>query len=215
VIDNVSSEVTESRYQLFLKKLTAKWWLWAFLMPYGALLLYHLFSMGVMSWMSVTGLAACAIVAFFAHTKHGKLPSLLIVIHMGLEWYHHALHGNHYGTGELVFYGVHALFDVIFLTLEAKEHYGKWAKWFLLTILVLLVGIFSLNYVPAPPVMSFAKSFAVPSGMEQVTSGHSHAHGGGPFHTAVLGGILGCLVFQMLTAFGWRHSHSHDKKAEH
>lgn len=216
VTDSASLEVAKTRRQLFFEK-AIKWAPKVFFILYGGLLLlgHHFFSVGLMSWQSVIGLAAFALVAFFVHTKHGKFPSLLIAVHMGMEWYHHALHVNHYGIGEIVFYGVHALGDAVFLTFETKEHYKKRAKWFLLAILVILVGIFAYYYVPAPTVVSFAKPFAMPPGMEQVAPGHSHAHDGGPFHTAVLGGILGCLVFQLLSAFGWKHGHGHGKQGDH
>jgi hypothetical protein len=195
-VANYTKEVGMIHHQLLFR---------TFLWLYGSLILYHVWRLGIDSWEPLAGMLICMAIAFLAHRKHGYIPSALLVAHMGMEWYHHALHGSHYTNWELVFYGVHALFDAVFLCVEAKEHYGRWARHFVLAIIALLVGIFAYCFVPAVPAMpSFASPFA--PGVGGGHADHSHSHGGELLHYALLGGMLGCLGFQLLAR---KHHHQH------
>jgi len=85
------------------------------------------FEIGFGSWQIVAGLLGGMAVALVAHRKHGYMPSVFLVGHMIIEWYHYALHGSHYDSTVIAFHGIHAMLDVVFLYLEAKAHYSKYA----------------------------------------------------------------------------------------
>ena len=127
-----------------------------FLVLYGGFLLVHVLETGFSSWQAIASIFGGMSVAIVAHRKHGFAPSVFLVGHMLIEWYHHALHSNHYTTGEFFFHGIHALLDVVFLYVESKEHHARYALPFLGVVVATLVGIFAYNYVPAQP--SFAMS---------------------------------------------------------
>jgi hypothetical protein len=127
---------------------------------------------------------------------------------MTIEWYHHALHGNHYNGVEIAFHGIHALLDMVFLYVEAKEHFGKYALPFIGLVVATLVGIFALNYV-APP-STFVMSPLIAQALEvQKVIGEHHSHGGGVLHHAVIGGMLGCVLSHLFLAPRWKHVHQH------
>lgn len=114
---------------------------------------------------------------------------------MLIEWYHHALHSNHYTTGEFFFHGVHALLDAVFLYVEAKEHYAKYAFPALVTIAGVIAMVFVTNYVPAQPSFTGA------------VKGLPHNHDGGFLHHLMIGGILGCVLSHLFLAPRWKHVH--------
>jgi hypothetical protein len=179
-----------------------------FLIIYGGFLLVHVWEMGFDSWLLLAGMLGGMAVALVAHKGHGYLPSIFLVGHMLIEWYHHALHGNHYDGGEITFHGIHALLDMVFLSVEAKEHFGKYALPFLGVVITIIVGIFAFNYVPAQP--SFAMSPLVSQALEmQKVLGEHHSHGGGILHHAVIGGMLGCVLSHLFLAPQWKHIHQH------
>lgn len=178
-----------------------------FLIVYGGFLLVHVWGMGFDSWLLLAGLLGGMAVALFAHKGHGYLPSVFLVGHMLIEWYSHALHSNHYTSGEFFFHGVHAVLDMVFLYVESREHFGEYALPFLGAVVTTLVGIFAYNYVPAP---TFAVSPLVAQAMEmQRALGGHHSHGGGILHHVVIGGMLGCLVSHLFLAPQWKHVDQH------
>ncbi len=188
-----------NHHQLFFK---------TFLIIYGGFLLVHVWGMGFDSWEFLAGLFGGMAVALVAHKQHGYSPSVFLVGHMFIEWYHHARHGNHYDGGEIAFHGIHALLDVVFLYIEAKEHFAKYALPFLGVVGVTLLGIFAYNYVPAPPV--FAISPLSSQALEVYKDlGEDHSHGGGILHHAVIGGMLGCVLSHLFLAPRWKHIHQH------
>lgn len=166
-----------------------------FLVIYGGFLLVHVWGMRFNSWLLPAGLLGGMAVAIVAHRKHGFAPSVFLVGHMVIEWYHHALHGSHYNGGEITFHGVHVILDMMFLYMEAKEHYAKYALPFLGVVLITLVGIFTYNYVPAPHVVPYV-----------FTPVH-HSHGGGALHYAVIGGMLGCVLSHLFLLLRKKHVH--------
>lgn len=179
-----------------------------FLTVYGGFLLVHVFEMGFDSWLLLAGLLGGMAVALVAHRKHGYLPSIFLVGHMLIEWYHHALHGNHYDGGEIAFHGIHALLDVVFLYVEAKEYLGKYALPFLGLVITTLVGIFAFNYVSAPPSFAMSPLIAQALEVQKVIEEH-YSHGGGLLHYAVIGGMLGCALSHLFLAPRWKHIHQH------
>ncbi len=179
-----------------------------FLVLYGGFLLVHVLETGFSSWQAIASMSGGMSVAIVAHRKHGFAPSVFLVGHMLIEWYHHALHSNHYTTGEFFFHGIHALLDMVFLYVESKEHYARYALPFLGVVVATLVGIFAYNYVPAQP--SFAMSPLVAQALDmQKALGGYHSHGGGILHHAVIGGMLGCVLSHLFLSPRWKHIHQH------
>ncbi len=177
-----------------------------FLIVYGGFLLMHVWEMGFDSWSLLAGLLGGMAVALIAHKGHGYLPSVFLVGHMIIEWYHHALHGSHYNTGEVTFHGIHAILDMVFLYVEAKEHYSKYVLPFLSLVVLILIGIFTYNYVPAPS--NFAMSPLVVQALEvHKAVGEHHSHGGGILHHMVIGGMLGCVLSHLFLVPRWKHVH--------
>lgn len=177
-----------------------------FLILYGGFLLVHVWETGFSSWQALAAIFGGMAVAIVAHRKHGFAPSVFLVGHMLIEWYHHALHSNHYTSGEFFFHGVHAVLDMVFLYVEAKEHYAKYALPSLGAVVITLAGIFAYNYVPALP--SFALSPLIAQALEvQKALGGYHSHGGGVLHHIVIGGMLGCVLSHLFLAPGWKHVH--------
>lgn len=166
-----------------------------FLIIYGGFLLVHVWETGFDSWQLTAMFLIGTAVALAAHKGHGYLPSVFLVGHMLIEWYHHALHGNHYDGGEIAFHGVHAVLDMAFLYIEAREHCGRYAFPVLVTVAGVIAIVFLANYVPAQP--SFAELF----------EGLHHNHGGGPLHNMVIGGMLGCVLSHLFLAPRWKHVH--------
>lgn len=161
-----------------------------FLVLYGGFLFIHVWEIGFDSWKMIAGLLGGMALAFAAHKGHGYVPSLFLVGHMTIEWYHHAVHGSHYSGSEITFHGIHALMDAIFLFVEAKEHYAKYALLFLSGVCVTLGIIFVINYIPAPPTTISFSPF--------MSNGEEHSHKGGALHYIVIGGILGCVLSHLL-----------------
>ena len=179
-----------------------------FLIIYGGFLLTHVWEMEFHSWQIFAGLLGGMAVALVAHKKHGYSPSVFLVAHMTIEWYSHALHGNHYDGGELTFHGIHAVLDVVFLCVEAKGHYKKYALPFVLLVCLMLAGIFVYNYVPTLSTVAMSPLLAQAFEMQK-TMGNSHTHGGGTLHYAVIGGMLGCVISHLFLASRWKHIHQH------
>ncbi|MCX6756589.1 MAG: hypothetical protein NTW35_00340 [Candidatus Nomurabacteria bacterium] len=179
-----------------------------FLIIYGGFLLVHVWGIGFDSWLLLAGLLGGMAVALVAHKGHGYLPSVFLVGHMLIEWYHHALDGNHYDGSEIAFHGIHALLDMVFLYVEAKEHFGKYALPFLGVVVTIIVSIFAFNYVPAPS--TFTISHLVNQALEmQKDIGEHHSHGGGILHYVVIGGMLGCVLSHLFLAPRWKHIHQY------
>lgn len=168
----------------------------------------HVGEMGFDSWLLLAGMLGGMAVALVAHKRHGYLPSVFLVGHMLIEWYHHALHGNHYESGEITFHGIHAALDMVFLYVEAKERFGKYALCFLGLVVLTLLGIFAYNYVTAPPTFVLSPLIAQALEIQKATSEH-HAHGGGLLHHMVIGGMLGCVVSHLLLAPRRKYIHQH------
>jgi hypothetical protein len=179
-----------------------------FLIIYGGFLLVHLWEIGFDSWLLLAGLLGGMAVALVAHKGHGYLPSVFLVGHMLIEWYSHALHGSHYETSEITFHGIHAMLDMVFLYMEAKEHYEKYALPFLVVVVATLLGIFAFNYVPAPSVFAISPLVAQALEMQKALEEH-HSHGGGILHHAVIGGMLGCVLSHLFLTPSWKHVHQH------
>ncbi len=159
-----------------------------FLIIYGGFLLLHIWEMGFGSWQMFGALLGGLSVALLAHKRHGYLPSLFLVGHMIIEWYHHALHGSHYNGSEITFHGIHALLDMVFLYVEAKAHYGKFARYITIGALVTLTVTFVYYYIPAPHSETW-------SGVIQ----ENHFHSEGVLSSVVVGGILGCILSHLFS----------------
>ncbi len=180
-------------------------WLFnVFLIVYGGFLLAHVWGMGFTSWHMLVVMLMGVAVAFIAHKQHGYVPSVLLVSHMIVEWCYHALHGNHYSLEEIVFHGVHALLDVVFLCIEAKEHYAKYALRLLAMVTLVLLGVFVYYYVPPRQVASVPVSatmsplIAQALEVRKAMSGN-HVHGGGIIHYTVIGGMIGCVMAHLIS----------------
>ncbi len=182
-----------------------------FLLAYVGLLISHVSQMGLGSWHMVLGLFAGLVAALWAHKSHGYAPSFFLVAHMGIEWYHHALHGNHYSNSELAFYGVHAIFDLMFLFVEARVHYGKYAHVLLVSALVIIGVMFWYFYVPAPTQSPFAMSPLLKQALELQKSmgGHVHNNSGGILHSVMIGGVIGCVISSFFLLLKGKHVHVH------
>lgn len=167
-----------------------------FLITYGGFLLVHVGEMVLSSWQLLAGMLGGMAVALVAHKQHGYLPSVFLVGHILIEWYHHALHGSHYDGGEIAFHGVHAILDMAFLCVEAKEHYAKYALLFFSVVFLMLVGIVAYSYVPAPSEIEGAL-------------GRHHARDEGLLYHAVVGGILGCIIWHLFPSSKWKRVHQH------
>ncbi len=100
----------------------------AFLMMYLVVILVHIASTHF-TWQIVGALFAGAAVAALAHRRHGVVPSVLLLIHIAIEWTVHAQHISHYSGIAIVFHSMHTLFDACFLYIEAKYHWGRTWKW--------------------------------------------------------------------------------------
>ena len=159
-----------------------------FLIVYGGFLLVHIFEIGFSSWQVFAGLLGGMAVALVAHKSHGYAPSIFLIGHMLIEWYHHAKHGSEYDGYELAFHGVHAALDLVFLFIEARAHYGKYAYLLLGSVLTILGAMFFYFYV---------------SGV----SGHEHEHGPELLHIVVIGGMLGCVISHLFLVSKWKHVH--------
>jgi uncharacterized membrane protein len=147
-------------------------------------------------------------VAVYAHKQHGYLPSVLLVCHMIIEWYSHALHGNHYTTSEFIFHGTHAVLDLVFLSVEANEHYKEYTVVFVGVVIASIIVVFWWNYVPAPNTIPNNISPLVTQALKvQKTMRAVHSHGGGVLYHLVIGGILGCVVSHILAIS--RHKNIH------
>lgn len=173
------------------RSLAFKW----FLVVYGGFLSVHVWEMGIDSWQLLAALLGGLAIAFVAHKGHGYLPTVFLVGHMFIEWYHHALHSNHYDPGEIAFHGTHAVLDMVFLYVEAQEHYAKYALSFIGLVVLAIASIFAYNYVPAPYVVSYV-----------FTPVH-HSHGGGVLHYVVIGGMLGCILSHLFLSIRKKHAH--------
>lgn len=176
----------------------------SFLIVYGSFLLVHVWEMGFGSWQLFAGMLGGVAIALVAHKQHGYAPSIFLVAHMVIEWYHHALHGSHYETGEIVFHGIHTCLDVMFLFIEARAHYGKYALPFVLLVGTTLGGIFIYYYIPLPHDVSPLLAQAME--IQRMTSDH-HDHGGGMLHYVVIGGMFGCVFSHLFLAPRWKHVH--------
>lgn len=139
--------------------------------------------MGFHSWQLLAGMFGGLAAALVAHKRHGYLPSCFLVTHMIIEWYHHALHGSHYDSGEITFHGIHTLLDIVFLHVEAKVHYQKFALLLVVCVVITLIGIFVHYYVPA-------SSPALWSSVIEEKSLHSNS----VLNYVVIGGMLGCVL---------------------
>jgi len=181
-----------------------------FLWGYGGFLLLHVYKMGFGSWQVVAGLLGGMAVALVAHRKHGYTPSIFLVGHMTIEWYHHAQHGSHYDFTEILFCGVHAVLDVVFLTHEVREHYSKYAYLVLVSVGALVAGIFWYYYMPATPQPEVVSPLLQQALDVQKSMGeHNHSHGGGALGAIVVGGVLGCVLSQLSILPNWKHVHTH------
>ena len=172
----------------------------AFLIIYGGVLLAHVWEMGINSWQLATGLLGVTI-SLAAHRKHGYLPLAFIVGHMMIEWYHHALEGSHYNSGEITFYGVHAVLDMAFLYVEARAHFGRYAMPLLGAISLCMLVIFLGNAEGMHAIGNHAEKVA-----ESAHQEHTHSEEGW-IHYAVIGGMLGCILSQLFTMMRWKHPH--------
>lgn len=171
-----------------------------FLVLYSGFLFIHIWEMGLGSWKLAAGLLGGVAIALAAHKGHGYVPSLFLVGHMTIEWYYHAVHGSHYSRSEIAFHGIHAFMDAIFLFIEAKEHYTKYALLFLGGVCITLSSIFVINYIPAPPVTISFSPF--------MQNGLKHSHGGGVLHYIIIGGILGCVLSHLMFPLTKKSAHT-------
>lgn len=178
-----------------------------FLFMYGGFVISHIWSTGFSSWHLYAWMTLGATVALFTHKQHGYMPLALLVCHMIVEWCSHALHGNHYSQGELVFHGIHAVLDFVFLSVEAREHCGKYAVPFLGAVIALIVGIVWYNYVPAPKPLPENLSPLIAQALEVQRAMQNHSHNGGILYHIVIGGILGCIASHMLIITQHKHAH--------
>lgn len=177
-----------------------------FLLVYGGFLITHIWSTGFSSWHLFAWMSGGAALALFAHRQHGYMPSVLLVCHMVIEWYSHALHGNHYSQSELVFHGIHAILDVMFLSMEAKEHYGEYALLFIGVVVTMVAWVVWYNYVPALEPLPKNVSPLVAQALEIQRTMQNHSHGGGILYHLVIGGILGCIVSHMIIVTQHKHA---------
>ncbi len=178
-----------------------------FLMVYGCFLVSHLLHTGVTSLGALTALFGGLAVAVMAHKGHGFVPLVFLFLHMTLEWYNHAKHGNHYAMREYTFHGIHACLDLVFLSAETYEHYKKYTLLIVGSAVAVLGLWFWYFYEPAPVLSSLLlRAYEM---KRQLDGGAGHVHGGGPIHHFVIGGMLGCVIYQLFLVSRWKHVHTH------
>lgn len=181
-----------------MKKTTKNTLLTLFLVIYGVVLFAHILEMGLGSWHVLAALFAGCAVAVVAHKRHGFIPLALLLVHMTIEWYAHALYGGHYTTNELVFHGIHAVFDITFLYLEAGAHFKKYRLALVTVVVAFLAGVFYFNFVPSISTEHLSPLYAqfVETHAE---AAHDHDHSGNSLlHPLVLGGVLGCVLSHLI-----------------
>lgn len=176
-----------------------------FLLIYGGFLLAHVLETGFDSWQLLVVLLVSMTVAFAAHKHHGFLPSALLAGHMLIEWYSHAVHGNHYSRSEIIFHGIHAVLDIVFLCVEARVHYAKYALPILGALTTALVSIFAFNYTPEQPSFAISPLSAHLAEIQKAV-GKGHSHSRGILHHVVIGGMLGCVLWSLLFAQEQKHA---------
>lgn len=157
-----------------------------FLSVYFVILVSHLF---YLSWNSIWVVLAVLlgfVLAVFAHLRHSIVTLGFLITHMSFEWFEYARHGWHFSREQFVVYGVHVVFDGVFLHQELKKHYNKF-RWAVFTSVVgLLFVVFIINYRP-PPRHFLVKQFQA----RGIT--HNHAHDS-LLSAFVVGGMLGCVL---------------------
>lgn len=154
-----------------------------FLMVYGGFLLLHLSEVKMSAGNALIIFLGLGI-AILAHKRHGFLPLMFLIGHMIIEWHHHSVHGHHYHGDEIVFHGVHAILDGVFLYVEAKEHFKGYAYYFLGGVVIVLMAIFTHTHIPVP-----------------------HSDHGGILEYLVMGGMMGCVLSHLLLAPRLRRAH--------
>jgi len=148
-----------------------------FLALYTAVLLYHIAEHGAGSWYVLTALATGFCLALLAHARSGYGTTLLLIIHMSLEWSEYGRHES-FSLREVAFYGAHTVLDFIFLWQEAKAHFPKFKRAVVSIVSFGLAVLFVFVHESQAPIAA------------------NHAEGliGGIIEMAVLGGILGCTL---------------------
>ncbi len=135
-------------------------------------------------WTVLSGIALLSgvLLAYFAHARKGFVTILLLAVHMTIEWSQHVSVGLSYTTGELIFHGIHALFDIVFLVSEFKRHSHNALKAILAGILVGLLSLLLLG------------NHKHVETSEETHHAESEEHTEFPFDALIMGGILGCAV---------------------
>jgi hypothetical protein len=119
--------------------------------------------------LTVTLFGSGITLAFFAHARKNYLTILILLVHMGIEWFEWSHQKLSLVQG--LFNLAHAGMDSTFLSHELRVHIGRHSKLILLGMLILLALIF----VCGPSVTIQQES------LEKLE----------PF---VLGGVLGCVL---------------------
>jgi hypothetical protein len=156
-----------------------------FLIIYIGFLSFHALEM---DWnvVTISGVLIGLFIAFASHLKHGNAAILLLIVHMLVEWIHHAKSGFNYSSKELVFEGVHSILDFILLYQESKLHLRKW-----------LYQIFFGVFLIIGAVIIFTPK-------EIHEEEHLHGESSFPFEAVVTGGILGCALSHLISK---KHTH--------
>ncbi len=115
-------------------------------------------------FLFILGLA----LAYIAHTRSNYIVIMVLVLHMGIEWteWSHEIQS----PTQIVFNGIHAAMDFIFLSHELRVHAKQYRKLVIFSVAGLLVIIFISGHY--------------------VSMGTQIIHGFEPF---VVGGVLGCI----------------------
>lgn len=148
-----------------------------FLVLYTGFLLYHAFHM---EWtpLTTTAIVLGLVLALISHLRQGYATTILLLIHMAIEWTGHIEHGISYSTSEFVFHGIHSVLDVIFLWSEVKAHLPKYRK-------VVMGMIISILALASLAIMIDSNKTSAKTYIEE---DHN------PIESLIIGGILGCTL---------------------
>jgi hypothetical protein len=139
----------------------------AFLITYALFMALHTLSI---HWtpQAIIIFVCGAGVAVFAHARRNHITILILVLHMGIEWFEWSQ--EKIVVQKTVFNFLHVVMDFVFLSHELKVHTKNYRNVIILSVVVLLAVIFFLGHSVEIASQSFQK-------LE-------------PF---VIGGILGCI----------------------
>lgn len=152
-----------------------------FLIIYLVFLSYHISQIGSGTSFAIIGLGIGILIAVLVHRFRGYGTSILLVIHMTIEWIEYVAHGFHYSYTELAFYGLHTLLDFTFLWYEVKTYLPK-SRY-------RVIGVFGCMAIIFFVAVQYGESLR-----EHGVGLPHHEHGTGLVEMTVIGGILGCTL---------------------